>query len=344
VIGVAGANALYAAAVEPMFGIALSGVALWNRAVGTEAPVEFIGWVVMAGFDLLGGLIGIALGRFVLMVVERRYRQKRFSDQALFIDTVFVWFALRQAIDLSLEGAQWLLVAPVAFLVYKLTAKACLAAVRSRQPRGHRDLLLLRPFSLGRRSERLFENLSKIWLRAGPIHMIAGPDLVASTVAPTEFLAFLSGRMRRLFISDEAGLTEDLGNLDVAYDPDGRYRVNQLFCSDDVWQAAMRALAARCDVILMDLRGLTAANQGCLYELEVLIRGVSLRRVHFAVDATTDQVFLEAAVASLWEQLPPDAPNRAYGGIASRTVWVDDEAKSRAQLLQTLMQPLEATV
>ena len=340
VVGVAGANALYSLSGGFMLGVGEAAVGFWSNVTGGVAPVSFLGWAVLLAFDLVGGLIGIVVGRFVLMIINNRYRRKRFSDQALFVDTVFVWFAVLEAARLSALGAEWLLAGLVAFLAYKVVAKVGLAFVSKAPPHGHRDLLLLRPFSLGRRSERLFDNMSKVWLRGGPVHMIAGPDLVVSTVAPTEFLAFLSGRMRRLFISDEAGLADHLANLDVSPDPDGRYRVNQLFCSDDVWQGAMRALAARCDVILMDLRGLTAANQGCLYELEVLIRGVALRRVHFAVDATTDRTFLDSAVASLWEQLPADAPNRPYGGIASRIIWVDDKPKSREQLLEVLMRPL----
>ena len=293
-------------------------------------------------FGVLGGLIGIAAGWALLVVIGRRYRRKRFSDQVLFLDTVFAWFAVTYAAQLAVEGPRWLLAAPAAFLAYKVLAMIGLALVRRKSPPGRRDLLLLRPFSLGRRSERLFDSLSKVWLRGGAIHMIAGPDLAVSTVAPTDFLAFLSGRMKSRFIRDEAELAEHLDGLDINPDPDGRYRLNQLYCGDDVWQLAMRALAARSDVILMDLRGLTAANQGCLYEIGVLIRGVSLRRVHFAVDATTDRTFLDAAVASLWEQLPADSPNRPYGGIASRIVWVEDKPKSRQQLLEALMQPLEA--
>ena len=55
-------------------------------------------------------------------------------------------------------------------------------------------LLLLRVFALGHRSERLFDALSKRWLRAGSISMIAGPDLVTSTVEPHEFLDFINVR------------------------------------------------------------------------------------------------------------------------------------------------------
>ena len=101
--------------------------------------------------------------------------------------------------------------------------------------------------------------------------MIAGPDLVESTVEPHEFLEFLGGRLSRNFVRSDADLQRRLEAQQRGPDPDGRYRVNEFFCYADTWRHVMRALAAGSDAILMDLRSFAPANQGCLYELEQLL-------------------------------------------------------------------------
>src|SRR4029078_9409413 len=126
-------------------------------------------------------------------------------------------------------------------------------------------LLLLRVFSLGSRSERLFDALSKRWLRAGCFSMIPGPDLVASTVEPHEFLDFMAGDLSRQFVRSDADLERRLQAMDLGPDPDGRYRVHEFFCYADTWQNTMRKLATGADAVLMDLRSFSPSNQGCIF-------------------------------------------------------------------------------
>jgi len=261
------------------------------------------------GFALFG-----LLGWWLLGWLGRAYRAKRMSDQSLTVDALWLLFAVLQSITFVFEGWGWIFTSLVAFGVYKLIT--WLGFAHFMPPGGaeqgaHPTLLLLRVFALGKRSERLFDSLTKRWLRAGSIGLIAGPDLVTSTVEPHEFLEFVGGHLSRQFIESEADLQRRLAQWDVLPDPDGRYRVNEFFCRQDTWQMTMHHLSARSDAVLMDLRSFSPRNQGCLWELEQLLTGTPLAQVLFVVDETTDQVFLKNKLLALWDQVPEDSPNRA---------------------------------
>lgn len=292
-------------------------------------------WVLLTVF---GAVAGVVIAVPVLLVLGHAYTRKHLSDQSLTVGTVFLWFSLAYAVQLAPEGPAWLLTGVIAFAVYQLVTTVGFWAMRRSSHAARTDLLLLRPFSLGVRSERLFDHLGKVWLRVGCVHMIAGPDLVRSTVSPPELLSFLGRRLPRRFIHDERSLAEHLNAIDLAPDPDGRYRINQLFCGDDVWQQAMSALAALGTPVLMDLRGFTRANQGCTYEIEHLVRNVPLGRIVFAVDSTTERPYLEHVEERIWQYLPSGSPNLAYGGFGTRLVYVDGSAAGRERLLRALLE------
>lgn len=320
--------------------------AIFDAAEASPAVYDFLLWLqslvggglVLVAIVAFGSFFGVLAAWPLLRAVGLLHRHKVLSDQSLALDIVFLWFCAFFGLEAAAEGPVWALTGLAAFGVYKavtLVGFGLLAISRSAQPRA--DILLLRPFALGRRSERLFDHLSKVWLRVGAVHMIAGPDLVMATVAPPEFLVFLSGGLSRRFIHDGTELHEHLLQLDLDPDPDGRHRVNQLFCRDNVWREAMQALAARSSAVLMDLRGFASTNQGCCYEIAELIRGVPLRRVVFAVDDTTDRSLLQAVSAEVIRTLPVDSPNRGVSDIASRVISVDNSARGRRELLDALM-------
>jgi hypothetical protein len=203
----------------------------------------------------------------------------------------------------------------LAFVAYKLVVRVGFA-VLIKPPADDAErpmLLLLRVFSLGQRSERLFDALSKQWLQVGSMGLISGPDLVTAIVKPHEFLDFVGGRLSRQFVQGEADLEERLSRFDTQPDPDGRHRVNDFFCHVDTWQMTMRRLAARSDVVLMDLRSFSPANHGCIYELEQLLGSVPLGDVVLVVDDTTDGPFLAQTLQTLWQKVPADSPNRGLG-------------------------------
>ncbi len=259
------------------------------------------------GFTIVGLLIWQLLRRIGVW-----YQQKWLSDQALMLDALWLIFAIVQAMFLAAEGSGWFWVGPFAFGVYKVALWFAYAKlvhpVTPQTPRA--TLLLLRVFALGSRSQQLFDAFTKRWLRLGPISLIAGPDLVTGLVEPHEFLDFLGGRLSRQFIQSPAQLEQRLTEFDLRPDPDGRFRVNELFCRADTWQMTMRRFAASSDSILMDLRSFSPNRQGCIYELKQLLNNILLTRLVFVIDATTDQAFLEATLHGIWANVPGDSPNR----------------------------------
>jgi len=254
------------------------------------------------------------LGWWLLGRLGNAYRNKRMSDESLTVYALCFLFGVWQSITLAFEGWAWIFTGLIAFTAYKLVTALGFARVAGRghhDEKKHPSLLVLRVFALGQRSEQLFDVLSKRWLRAGSIDLIAGPDLLTSTVEPHEFLEFVGGHLSRRFIESETDLEQRLAERDMCPDPDGRHRVNEFFCRQDTWQMTMRRLVAGSDAVLMDLRSFSPANKGCLWELEQLLVGVPLDRVVLVIDETTDRPFLEDKLQALWRQVPNNPPNRA---------------------------------
>jgi hypothetical protein len=68
---------------------------------------------------------------------------------------------------------------------------------------------------------------------------------------------------------------------------------------------------AESDIVAMDLRGFSASNQGCLYELQCLIDIVPVERVVLLTDRTTDRACLDEALAASLSNMAKDSPNRS---------------------------------
>jgi hypothetical protein len=285
--------------------------------------------LIIAGFVVFG-----LAGWLLLRRVGVLYRRKKFSDQSLMLDSLFLYFAITQAVllDPSIGRVVWF--GPAAFLAYKLIAWSGFRYLRRRASAHPAPmLLLLRVFALGGRSERLFDAFAKRWRRLGSISMIAGPDLVTAATEPHEFLDFVGGKLSRRFVSGEADLSTRIASLDIAPDPDGRYRVNQFFCRPDTWRITMRRLVREASVVLMDLRSFSSRNQGCVFELREILCSIDLRRVVFLIDLTTDRPFLESTLQSIWRQVPGDSPNHAAAGATVRLFPVQDGGALQVQSL-----------
>ena len=63
------------------------------------------------------------------------------------------------------------------------------------------------------------------------------------------------------------------------------------------------------DVVLMDLRGFSQSNQGCVFEIKELLDGMLLRHIVFVVDRTTDERFLAQVFADAWATATKASPN-----------------------------------
>ena len=106
------------------------------------------------------------------------------SDQSLRCDSTWLLFSIVQSIEVVFNGWWWIFTGLAGFFIDKMVAKVGFSRLCRGQKSPAPKLLLLPVFSLGRRSERLFDALGKHWLRAGSVRMIAGPDLATSTVEP----------------------------------------------------------------------------------------------------------------------------------------------------------------
>ena len=136
--------------------------------------------------------------------------------------------------------------------------------------------------------------------------MIAGADLAMRTIYPRDLISFVSGRLRRSFVLRTEDLAERVRQLDERRDPDGRFRLNNVFCYEDRWRSALTALLGKSDLVLMDLRSFSASNSGCIFELRQLVENALLSRTIFVVDDTTDVRLLESTLSDEKRQVAQD--------------------------------------
>jgi hypothetical protein len=264
--------------------IATVSVSIGLGAFGTLLALAAIGFVL---FTVLGWL--------ALAWIKRRYQAKKIGDESLTLDAIWLLFALTHAMGLAFEHPLWTLAAPAAFGVYKASASIGFSWLAARQRPGsekHPALLLLRSFSIGKDSERLFDAIDKHWRRVGSIQLIAGVDLASRTIEPHEFLDFVSGKLARRFIDSPQAMQRRLEERDLQPDRDLRFRVNDYFCHDDMWRTVLSELVKESDAVMMDLRGFSQQNAGCLFEIHELARRVPLERIVFIVDRRTDEKLL----------------------------------------------------
>ncbi len=281
---------------------------------------------VFWAMNLIGFLLFAALGWLVLQWIRRRYQAKTISDQSLILDALWLLFGVSYSIGLVFEGAVWILSSLAAFAAYKLAVFLGFRAIApATGSPGTVSLLILRVFSLGKRSEDLFDGVTRYWRYLGNVQLITGPDLAAATVEPHEFLAFLSGKLDLLFIDGPETLARRVNELDSRPDFDGRFRVNDFFCHDDTWRMTLERLVEKSDVVLMDLRGFAPQNAGCVYEVHELVSSAVLGRVVITIDDTTDVPFLEKTLNDAWAGMRLDSPNRSGPGEV-RIVRLDDSA------------------
>lgn len=288
----------------------LRGLVEWSNTIGV--PNTSGGVVLLFILILAVGFLALAIpGWWLLRWLGRQYQAKKINDQSLLADSIFFLFANVYAIDLLFHATAWYLVGWLAFGVFLAVTRIFFTRFQKRIQHAEQtpQLLLLRVFSLGQRSERLYDALSKRWRRYGFISLIAGPDLLTTVVQPYEFLDFIAGKLGREFVKDEADLNRRVTNLDDKPDPDGLFRVNQFYCHADTWKMTMQRLALESEAVLMDLRSFSQTNKGCLFEIKQLLDHVDLERVTFLVDETTDRPFLEQKLQELWLGVETGSPN-----------------------------------
>ena len=309
----AGLPLMTAAAVAwlVLSGLLAIGVALDD----SPADAEMSAGEIAAGFALIALMLGAALwcGWRTLLELARRYSSKRFSDMQLalgmywaLLTSFIVATALRDRGYIAATGLNPELVCVgivLIWLLWRWLQSRALRAVVQTAPPAAGVLLFLRVFKASARSERFTERFFAYWRFAGPVWMIAGPDLAGAYMEPTEFFAYIRRRLREHFVGDPRDAAARVDALDSQRDPDGRFRINELLCSNQTWQPAVLRMLAQADIILLDLREYSAERKGTRFELTEILRRAPLQKVLLLVDEKVEVTSLAREITSIWHEM-----------------------------------------
>lgn len=286
-----------------VFGLApLAGSRLTAALAATDFGTP---WVMTLGLDGVFMLIALPVGWLAWLRLRRLagdYEAKRFSDAQLLARTWWLMLVVTIGFDIFIAREHRLLalvlvVGEIAiFGPVNHWIMQWLGVVRQAASRPAPTLLLLRIFGYTARTERLFDRVAARWRLIGPVTMIAAPDVTARTIDAGDYLRWLTGRVDELFVTSRDSLDARLASLDLRPDPDGRFRINEFCCRDSSWQATVVELMCRADVVIMDVRGITAARRGCEFELQQLAQRLPPQRLVLVADAQTDKSILQAAL------------------------------------------------
>lgn len=296
------------------------------------APIISATLLILSGV-LIMGIFGI----FLLAWIKRQYQHKRINDQSLLIDAIWLVFAFYQPIRLIFENPWWILSGLVAFLVFKTITKVGFSITKEKAtPAKIPQLLFLRVFSLGVKSQKIYNAITKFWRYTGNVLFITGPDLITSTVEPHDFLDFLSKKLSQRFIDSEKALNQQTRNIDTIPDIDNMYRIHDFFCYDNTWKMALSRLTKESEVIVMDLRSFSAQNAGCTFEINELINLVHLEQIIFIIDKTTDKNYMYQVMTEAWKTMESSSPNRSTAG----NLKLFDYEKTKSGETQNLLQAI----
>lgn len=292
-----------------------------------KAPPD---WIIALVTNLGANLtiVLLALSPWVLMAwpvyalgrgLAEAYRAKRFSDLAYLFGVYWFVVLFASALPALQDAGGFALIQMLSWLWIPLGwywLKDWLA------PRGKPPtLLVLRVFQRDAQVEQLFDRVIERWRHTGNTVLIAGTDLISRTLDPDDLFAYFNGRLAERFVASPGEASRRIAELDMAPDPDGRYRVNECYCFDTTWRAVLAALVRKSDVVLMDLRGFKEKNAGCIHELGVLARAPHLQRVVLLHDQDTERSVADTAVA---------------GAPAGRFQWLDAGRMNQAMTTRVL--------
>jgi len=270
------------------------------RLVGTIGAWPTIGLFIVGPW-----LLAIWPVRWLFRALAGSYRHKAFSELSYL--TTSLWLVTLTANALpATHSAGLLAFGALASIVwvpigFRIGRQAC-APIEAAP-----TLLVLRVFQRDAEVEALFDDVTERWRASGNTVLIAGTDLISRTLDADDLFVYLSGRLDERFIATPDDVAPRLAEFDLEPDDDGRHRVNECYCTDASWQAALVALVERADYVLMDLRQFKAHNEGCRFELRQLARATHLHRILILHDTRTDRSTAE----------------QDLGTVAERVRWID---------------------
>jgi hypothetical protein len=275
--------------------------------------------IAFAAFGLVPSMLAWWPLRRFGRALGRAYARQRLSE--LLVVFTAVWAVLLLGLIAStMDTVGWsaaLLMAPLLWVPIVMAPYAHLGAAGPRPP----TLLVLRVFQRDRPAQELFDHAIERWRLSGNTLLIAGTDLADRTLDADDIFTFLDGRLASRFVATLHDITTRIETFVLAPDADGRYRVNECYCYDSTWQAALQTLIELSDVALMDLRGFQLQNAGCRFELAALAHAARDLRVVVLTDDATDHDAIRQAIA---------------GGREEKFIWLRVERLDRPSLERVL--------
>ena len=261
-----------------------------------------VGWLpwygVFALFVLLPWVLVWWPARVLGRALGRAYSRKWFSDLLGMYAAVWAFALTDRALTVAIQSngsaSAMAMYLPLLWIPIVMWSAARSRPITEWPP----TLLVLRVFQQDAQARFLFDHVVERWRLSGNTVMIAGTDLVDRTLDADDIFQFLDKKLAQRFIVSPADVTRRIDAFDMTADVDGRFRVNECYCHDTIWQDALQALVRHSDVVLMDLRGFQSHNAGCRYELATLAHASRTLRVVVLVDGRTDRRAAQEAVVS----------------------------------------------
>jgi hypothetical protein len=322
----------------PILLVAGSGEEAGDAPFSRTDVLLLIGYMVTIVLVVLGIMYGLAYF----------YRRKRFSDVQLasaafwLLTSLAVIGMVASALRGNPAGA-WvpaLAALPAwAFAIAFTVGKWRQRLIRGNSPAAG-DLLLLRVFKQAARSETFIDRLLSFWRFAAPVRLIAGPDLAGASIEPDEFFAFITRRLGARFVRTPGEISAHVEGLDRHRDPDGRFRVSELFCVEDTWRTTVGVLMARAGVVLLDLREYQPGRAGTRYEIFQLMNLVPVSRIVVLLGRHDDAEAVSAELQQAWCAMSEHSPNR---GVTAPVLRVCRLRSGSAREVKALFGNLYAT-
>jgi hypothetical protein len=301
-------------------------------------------WFV--GIALLAIMVGASAwaGWRTLPRLALHYAQKRYSEVQLALGAYWalitahgVGLVLMATFDDKQPNAEAFTLAVVLLVMWwlwrwtqRLALRWTVFGFKRTAPPALPPMLLLRVFKPSARSEDFMDRFLARWRFVAPVWMIAGPDLAGAYMEPDEFFAFVDRSLAERFITRAEQVPARLAELDNQRDPDGRFRVNDLYCANTTWKTTVLAMIERAGVIVLDLREYTRQRAGTRFELRELLTRAPLSKVVVLVDEHDDMAALQSEIDTLWQELANAGHARSRpGDLAIVTLGPDSDRQLR---------------
>lgn len=229
----------------------------------------------------------------VVVTIWRLYQRHHIGEQTVAISLWWFyqsfWLCTLGALDEDAGWEAYLGLAPFLLFALVLTVgHRVILRRRTVHPGYH--LLLLRPFVRGRRNVALLRDIVLYWRYAGAVIVISGSDLATETLEPDELIQWFRGRIAEQVLRSPSDAPVRLEGLRLSPGADGQYRVHDLICTDDAWQAAVETAARLVSVVVIDLRAFTEPDSGLAWEVQYVHGSVAAGLVVLTDNSTNPSI------------------------------------------------------